>query len=140
MKDMSVFDTIFKLKTTDLNTEKFNLLMEVTHHKMTTAEVEKIYHFMDSKIIKAMPRNVQIIEAMQLLDNTKGEWLTKDEKESFVAGVWMFDTLDTTQKKNVNYLNLEQLKYVKQTVLGDQFKAARNGEYYENLKEYMYKY
>ena len=95
---------------------------------------------MDSKIIKAMPRNVQIIEAMQLLDNTKGEWLTKDEKESFVAGVWMFDTLDTTQKKNLNYLNLEQLKYVKQAVLGDQFRAARNGEYYENLKEYMYKY
>ena len=137
---MSIFDSIFKLKTVDVNAEKINLLMEVTHNKLSTAEVEKIYHFMDSKIIKAMPRNVQIIEAMQLLDNTKGEWLTKDEKESFVAGVWMFDTLDTTQKKNVNYLNLEQLKYVKQAVLGDQFKAARNGEYYENLKEYMYKY
>ena len=137
---MSLFDSIFKLKTVDTNTEKINLLMEVTHHKMTAAEVEKIYQFMDSKIIKTMPRNVQIIEAMQLLTNAKGDWLTRDEKESFVAGVWMFDTLDTTSAKNQTYINAEQLKYVKQAVLGEQFKAARNGEYFENLKEYMYKY
>ena len=114
--------------------------MEVTHNKLSTAEVEKIYHFMDSKIMKAMPRNVQIVEAMQLLNNTKGDWLTRDEKESFVAGVWMFDTLDTTKPKNQAYINSEQLKYVKQAVLGEQFKAARTGEYFENLKEYMYKY
>ena len=137
---MSIFDSIFKLKTVDVNAEKINLLMEVTHNKLSTAEVEKIYHFMDSKIMKAMPRNVQIVEAMQLLNNTKGDWLTRDEKESFVAGVWLFDTLDTTKPKNQTYINPEQLKYVKQAVLGEQFKAARTGEYFENLKEYMYKY
>ncbi len=137
---MSVFDSIFKLKTVDLNAEKIKLLMEVTHNKMTASEVEKIYHFMDSKIIKSMPRNVQIIEALQLLNNTKGDWLTRDEKESFVAGVWMFDTLDTSKTQNQSYINAEQLKYVKQAVLGEQFKAASDGEYYENLKEYMYKY
>ena len=137
---MSIFDSLFKLKTVDINTEKIKLLMEVTHNKLAVSEVERIYHFMDSKIMKAMPRNVQIIEAMQLLNKAKGDWLTRDEKESFVAGVWMFDTLDTTNPKNQTYINAEQLKYVKQAVLGDQFKAARTGEYYENLKEYMYKY
>ena len=137
---MSLFDSVFKLKTVDDTTEKINLLMQVTHHKLSTAEVQKLYQTLDTEVIKKMPRNVQIIEAMDLLTKMKGEWLTKDEKESFVAGVWMFDTLDTTQAKNQAYLNEEQLKYVKQAVLGEQFKAARTGEYFENLKEYMYKY
>ena len=52
----------------------------------------------------------------------------------------MFDTLDTEIEANKAYINEEQLKYVKKAVLGEQFKAARNGEYFENLKEYMYKY
>ena len=122
---MSIFDSMFKLKTVDVNAEKINLLMEVTHYKMTVSEVERIYHFIDSKIIKVMPRNVQVIEAMQLLDNTKGDWLTRDEKESFVAGVWMFDTLDTTKPKNQAYINPEQLKYVKQAVLGETINEYR---------------
>ena len=137
---MSIFDSKFKVKNEDMNAKKINLLMEVTHNKLAASEVERIYQFMDSKIIKAMPRNVQIIEAMQLMNTAKGDWLTREEKENFVAGAWMFDTLDTTNPKNQAYINSEQLKYVKQAVLGEQFKAARNGEYFENLKEYMYKY
>ena len=137
---MSVFERAFKLSKNKVNDEKLNLLMQVTNGKMSLKEVERVYKLLDEQVIKKMPRNVQIIEAMELIKEIKGEWLTNEEKENFVAGVWMFDTLDLSNKKNLSYINAEQLKYVKQAVLGTQFKAARDGQYYAELKEYKYKY
>ena len=138
---MSIFESFFKLnKEPENNEKKLQLLNQVTNGKMTLKEVERVYQILDSEVMKKLPRNVQIIEAMDLLKEIKGEWLTNEEKENFVAGVWMFDTLDITQKQNSNYLNPEQLKYVKQAVLGTQFKAAREGQYYSEIKEYKLKY
>ena len=139
---MSVFESFFKLSKESINEndKKMQLLNQVTNGKMSLKEVERVYNLIDEKVMKKCPRNVQIIEAMDLLKEIKGEWLTNEEKENFVAGVWMFDTLDTKQKINSNYLNSEQLKYVKQAVLGTQFKAAREGQYYAELKEYKLKY
>ena len=74
--------------------------MQVTNGKMSLKEVERVYKLLDEQVIKKMPRNVQIIEAMELIKEIKGEWLTNEEKENFVAGVWMFDTLDLSNKKN----------------------------------------
>ena len=37
-------------------------------------------------------------------------------------------------------MNKEQLKYVKQAVLGTEFKVAAEGKYYAEFKEYKYKY
>lgn len=139
---MSVFENFFKLSKESINEneKKMQLLNQVTNGKMSLKEVERVYNIIDTEVMKKLPRNVQIIEAMDLLKEIKGEWLTNEEKENFVAGVWMFDTLDTTQKQNSNYLNTEQLKYVKQAVLGTQFKAAREGQYYAEIKEYKLKY
>lgn len=139
---MSVFENFFKLSKESINEneKKMQLLNQVTNNKMSLKEVERVYNIINNEVMKKLPRNVQIIEAMDLLKEIKGEWLTNEEKENFVAGVWMFDTLDTTKKINSNYLNTEQLKYVKQAVLGTQFKAAREGQYYAEIKEYKMKY
>ncbi len=137
---MSVFEKFFKLNDSKINEQKMNLLMEVTNNKMSLKEVEKIYKAIDEQVMKKMPKNVQVIEAMDMLKELKGNWLTEEEKENFVAGAWMFETLDTTNPKNCSYINSEQLKYVKQAVLGTQFQAAKQGKYYEEIKEYKLKY
>ncbi len=137
---MSVFEKFFKLNDSKINEQKMNLLMEVTNNKMSLKEVEKVYKAIDEQVMKKMPKNVQVIEAMDMLKELKGNWLTEEEKENFVAGAWMFETLDTTNPKNCSYLNSEQLKYVKQAVLGTQFQAAKQGKYYAEIKEYKLKY
>ena len=137
---MSVFEKFFKLNDSKINEQKMNLLMEVTNNKMSLKEVEKIYKAIDEQVMKKMPKNVQVIEAMDMLKELKGNWLTEEEKENFVAGAWMFETLDTTNPKNCSYLNSEQLKYVKQAVLGTQFQAVKQGKYYAEMKEYKLKY
>ena len=137
---MSVFENIFKLSNDKINNEKMNLLMQVTNNKMTLKEVERVYNLLDEQVMKKLPKNVQIIEAMDMLKEIKGNWLTDEEKENFVAGVWMFDTLDTTKKKNLAYINPEQLNYVRKAVLGAEFKAAKVGKYYAEINEYRHKY
>ena len=137
---MSVFEKFFKLNDSKINEQKMNLLMEVTNNKMSLKEVEKIYKAIEEQVMKKMPKNVQVIEAMDMLKELKGNWLTEEEKENFVAGAWMFETLDTTNPKNCSYINSEQLKYVKQAVLGTQFQAAKQGKYYAEIKEYKLKY
>ena len=133
---------LFKTKpiVEDENKSKIDLLMSVTNSKMTPKEVNRVYQILDAEVMKKIPRNMQIIEAMDKITELKGDWLTPTEKENFVAGVWMFDTLDTSKPQNKAYINEEQLKYVKEAVLGTQFKAARNSEYYAELREYQYKY
>lgn len=137
---MSIFEDIFKLKKSDENEEKMNLLMQVTNSKMSLKETKKVYETLNTEIMQKSPKNMQIIDCMDLLDDIKGNWLTKEEKESFVAGVWMFNTLDTSKRVNKKYINQEQLKYVKQAVLGNEFKAASAGKYYAEYKEYKYIY
>ena len=124
---MSIFDKKFKLNETSENEDKLDLLMQATNGKMSLKETKRVYDLLESEVLSKSPKNMQIIEAMDLLDEVKGDWLTKDEKENFVAGVWMFSTLDSSDKR---YANLEQLKYVKQAVLGTEFKNARVGKYY----------
>lgn len=137
---MSVFEKFFKLNDSKINEQKMNLLMEVTNNKMSLKEVEKVYKAINEQVMKKMPKNVQVIEAMDMLKELKGNWLTEEEKENFIAGAWMFETLDTTNPKNCSYINSEQLKYVKQAVLGTQFQAAKQGKYYAEIKEYKLKY
>lgn len=131
---MSIIGEMFKLKRIDENEEKMNLLMKVTNCKMTMKETQRVYDILNSEVIKKSPTNMQIIEAMELLNDIKGNWLTREEKENFVAGMWMFDTMTATDKKK--YMNENQLEYVKEAVLGEQFRAAREGKYYSEVKEY----
>ncbi len=136
---MSVFEKFFKLNEKKIEDCKMDLLMQVTNNKMTVGEVTRVYQILNDQV-KKMPKNVQVIEAMDLLKEIKGNWLTDEEKENFVTGVLMFDTLDTTNKKNLAYLNTEQLKYVKQAVLGSQFKKIREKQYLGEINEYKIKY
>ena len=81
---MSVFEKFFKLSNTRIEDEhqkKMNLLMQVTNSKMTEKEVERVYKTLDEEIIKKMPRNVQIIEAMEMIQKMKDDWLTEEEKK-----------------------------------------------------------
>lgn len=140
---MNVFEKFFKLNSSNIEDEhkkKMDLLMQITNNKMTEKEVERIYKTIDDEVIKKMPKNLQIIEAMEMIQKMKGDWLTEEEKENFVAGVWMFDTLDTGNSKSCSYINPEQLKYVKQAVLGTQFQAAKQGKYYAEIQDYKLKY
>ena len=53
----------------------------------------------------------------------------------------MFDTADSEENtSNKKYMNSEQLKYVRQAVLGLDFKAAKDGKYYAEYNEYKHKY
>lgn len=137
---MGIFDKMFKLKNDEINAEKMKLLMEVTNNKMSLKEVERVYKVIDENVIKKSPQNMQIIEAMDMIKELKGNWLTDEEKENFVAGVWMFNTIDENKNKKDLYINAEQLKYVKQAVLGTQFQAAKQGKYYKELTNHKLKY
>lgn len=137
---MSIFEKFFKLKDEEINKEKMQLLMEVTNNKMSLKEVEKIYKTIDENVIKKMPEDVKIAEAMGLIKELKGDWLTSEEKENFVAGAWMFDTLDTSNRKNCSYINKEQLKYVKEAILGQQFKSIKQEKYSKEIENYQFKY
>lgn len=137
---MGIFDKMFKLKNDEINAEKMKLLMEVTNNKMSLKEVERVYKVIDENVIKKSPQNMQIIEAMDMIKELKGNWLTDEEKENFVAGVWMFNTIDENKNKKDLYINAEQLKYVKQAVLGTQFQTAKQGKYYKELTNHKLKY
>lgn len=137
---MSIFEDVFKLKKTDENEEKMNLLMEVTNSKMTLKETKRLYDLLTSEVMPKMPSNMKIVESMHTLTDIKGDWLTKEEKENFVAGVWMINNMDLEKNFNKKYLNPEQLKYVKQAVLGREFKMARESRYYKEYQDYKNKY
>ena len=68
---MSVFEKFFKLNDSKINEQKMNLLMEVTNNKMSLKEVEKVYKAIDEQVMKKMPKNVQVIEAMDMLKELK---------------------------------------------------------------------
>ena len=76
---MSVFEKFFKLNDSKINEQKMNLLMEVTNNKMSLKEVEKIYKAIEEQVMKKMPKNVQVIEAMDMRKELKGTWLTEEE-------------------------------------------------------------
>lgn len=137
---MSIFEDVFKLKKTDENEEKMNLLMEVTNSKMTLKETKRLYDLLTSEVMPKMPSNMKIVESMHRLTDIKGDWLTKEEKENFVAGVWMINNMDLEKNFNKKYLNSEQLKYVKQAVLGREFKMASESRYYKEYQAFKNKY
>lgn len=136
---MSVFENIFKLKKSNENEEKINLLMEVTNGKMTSKETKRVFDILNQEIMQKVPEKAKISEAMSRLEEIKGDWLTREEKENFVAGVWMLETMNDN-KKDKKYINSEQLKYVRQAVLGTEFKGINQNKYYSEFKEYKEKY
>lgn len=113
--------------------------MEVTNGKMTSKETKRVFDILNQEIMQKVPEKAKISEAMSRLEEIKGDWLTREEKENFVAGVWMLETMNDN-KKDKKYINSEQLKYVRQAVLGTEFKDINQNKYYSEFKEYKEKY
>ena len=125
---MSVFDRMFKLKTEDYTGVQreatINLLMQVTHNKLSKNEIENLYSTLTSKIIGYEDYDSQVKESMKTLTTLKSDWLSNEEKENFVTAVWLCERgTDSTSSTAVNYINPEELKYTKQTILGSSFKS-----------------
>lgn len=134
---MSVFNRLFKLN--DKYTKEYqktnalNVLMDVTHNKLTLSETEKIYNLLSEKMLSINDNNLCIKESMELLTNLKSDWLTKEEKENFVAGVWLCECrTDAKSNKGISYINNEELKYTKQAILGTAFKSINSALNYMN--------
>ena len=126
---MSVFDRLFKLNNESAKDyQKINalkVLMDVTHNKLTLSEAEKIYDLLSSKTMTLGDNNLCVKESMKILTELKSNWLTKEEKENFIAGVWLCEcTTDSKNNKGISYINAEELKYTKQAILGTAVKLA----------------
>lgn len=126
---MSVFDRFFKLSNKYTNEYQkmnaLNVLMTATHNKLTLNETEKIYNILSSKMTSISDQNTCIKESMEAITKLKADWLTREEKENFVAGVWLCECgTDSKNNKGISYINAEELKYTKQAILGTSFKLA----------------
>ena len=134
---MSIYNKLFKVNSISESELESNLLMKVTNNKISSSEISKIYESMQHEIIEKAPKESQISEAMKMLNSVKGSYLSTEEKENFIAGVWMFNSMKEEGVSNRSrYINTEQLKYVKQAVLGTQFNAVKNNDYSQKYKEF----
>ncbi len=125
---MSIFDRVFKLKNEEIykmqKENAINVLRSATHNKMNYKETERIYDILSSKAMTLNSTNERIKEAYSLIDSLKDDWLTKDEKKAFVAGVWLCEcATDSKNNKGITYINPQELDYTKNAVLGTIFKS-----------------
>lgn len=126
---MSVFDNFFKLNTN--NTAKnemqqklnaINIIMNSVHNKLSIVETEKIYTRLTNEAMSLPTDAARVSKGMQILTELKADWLTTDEKQNFVAGVWLCECgKDSKNNSGITYINPEELKYTKQAVLGSAF-------------------
>ena len=129
---MSVFDTFFKLNTTAKNemqqkTKAMNVLINSTHNKLSIAEAERIYDIIASNAMSLPTDADRINEGMRILTEMKANWLTTEEKENFIAGVWLCECAkDSKNNSGMTYINPEELQYTKQAVLGTAFEQINN--------------
>lgn len=129
---MSVFDTFFKLNTTAKNemqqkTKAMNVIINSTHNKLSIAEAERIYDIIASNAMSLPTDEARINEGMRILTEMKANWLTTEEKENFVAGVWLCECAkDSRNNSGITYINPEELQYTRQAVLGTAFKQINN--------------
>lgn len=129
---MSIFDRMFKLNTTnsmnELKQNALGILMQATHNKITLKETERLYDLLSSNAMSLASDNLKVYAGMRILTQQKADWLTNEEKESFVAGVWLCECgKDSKNNKGITYINPEELKYTKYAILGTAFKAVRTG-------------
>lgn len=127
---MSVFDTFFKLNTNSKlemqqRTRAMGVIQEATHNKLSIAEAERVYDAVVTKAMSLPGNNAKIKAAMDLLTEMKADWLTNDEKENFVAGVWLCECgKDSKNNSGITYINPVELQYTRKAILGTAFKEA----------------
>ena len=133
---MSVFDNLFKLNTKGftygnpkLEMQQRNRAMGViqaaTHNKLSITEAERVYDAIATKAMLLPTNEAKIKEAMSILTEMKANWLTTEEKENFVAGVWLCECgKDSQNNSGLTYINAEELQYTRKAILGVAFKDA----------------
>ena len=133
---MSVFDNLFKLNMKNfaygnsrMEMQQRNRAMSViqaaTHNKLSITEAERIYDVIATKAMLLPTNEAKIKEAMSILSEMKSNWLTTDEKENFVAGVWLCECgKDSQNNSGLTYIKAEELDYTRKAVLGMAFKDA----------------
>ena len=136
---MSVFDTFFKLNTNSKlemqqRTNAMNIIQEATHNKLSIAEAERVYDAIATNAMSLSGTNAKIKAAMDILTEMKSNWLTTEEKENFVAGVWLCECgRDSKNNSGITYINPVELQYTRKAVLGTAFKeATKPGNALEN--------
>ena len=136
---MSVFDTLFKLNTNSKlemqqRTNAMNIIQEATHNKLSIAEAERVYDAIATNAMSLSGTNAKIKAAMDILTEMKSNWLTAEEKENFVAGVWLCECgRDSKNNSGITYINPVELQYTRKAVLGTAFKeATKPGNALEN--------
>lgn len=133
---MSVFDKFFRLNTnTSLavnpkaaikqKNKAMNVIQTATNNKLSIVEAEKLYEAIATKAMSLPSDNEKIHEAMSILTEAKANWLTNEEKENFVTGVWLCECArDSQNNSGMTYINPQELQYTRKAVLGTAFKAA----------------
>ena len=136
---MSVFDTFFKLNTNtklemQQRTNALNIIQEATHNKLSIAEAERVYDAIATNAMSLSGTNARIKAAMNILTEMKSNWLTTEEKENFVAGVWLCECgKDSKNNSGITYINPVELQYTRKAILGTAFKeATKPGNALEN--------
>lgn len=129
---MSVFDRIFKLNTNvnpmaemKQKNKAMNIIQTATHNKLSLAEAERVYDAIATKAMILPTDNAKIKEAMAILTEMKADWLTNEEKENFIAGVWLCECAkDSQNNSGITYINPEELQYTRKAILGTAFREA----------------
>lgn len=144
---MSVFDNFFKLNTKNfvsgnpkLEMQQRNRAMGViqaaTHNKLSIIEAERVYDAIATKAMLLPTNEAKIKEAMSILTKMKSNWLTTEEKENFIAGVWLCECgRDSKNNSGLTYINAEELQYTRKAILGVAFKEAKKttGNTFDNI-------
>ena len=129
---MSVFNKFFKLNTIEnplteikQKNKAMNIIQTATHNKLSLTEAERVYDAIATKAMTLPNDNARIREAMAILTEMKASWLTNEEKENFIAGVWLCECAkDSQNNSGLTYINAEELQYTRKAVLGTAFKEA----------------
>ena len=131
---MSVFDKFFKLNTNESinpmadikqKNKAMNIIQTATHNKLSITEAERVYEAIATKAMTLPTDNAKIKEAMAILTEMKANWLTAEEKENFIAGVWLCECAkDSHSNSGITYINSEELQYTRKAILGTAFKEA----------------
>lgn len=142
---MSVFDTFFKLNTNSKlemqqRTNAMNIIQEATHNKLSIAEAERVYDAIATNAMSLSGTNAKIKAGMDLLTEMKSNWLTTEEKENFVAGVWLCECgRDSKNNSGITYINPVELQYTRKAILGTAFKeAAKPSNALENYLDWHF--
>ena len=142
---MSVFDTFFKLNTNSKlemqqRTRAMGIIQEATHNKLSIAEAERVYDAIATNAMSLSGTNAKNKAAMDLLTEMKSDWLTTEEKENFVAGVWLCECgRDSKNNSGITYINPVELQYTRKAILGTAFKeAAKPSNALENHLDWLF--